>query len=135
MTTRKNTYAAILATTAIAASSMMLVLTGAPTAFAACQGGASYTSTSGWGYEGPQNLTCDGKNDYNGVFWDPVVDGKRVRIRTRWINGSSSYSYSNLTDGLNKPYYYSYWDNDKSTTYNICRSDGVCAPQGTNWGF
>lgn len=134
MTTRKKSYAVILATAVISAGGTMF-LTRAPTVVAACQGGANYTSTSGWGWEGPQNLTCDGLRDYNGVFWDPVVDGHRVRIRTRWINGSGSYSYTNFTDGKDIHYYYSYWDNDKSTTYNICRSDGVCAPQGTNWGF
>lgn len=133
MTKREKSYALFFTTPVIVASVLLLV--GSPTASAACHGAESYTSSSGWGWEGPQNLTCDGLNDYNGVYWDPVVDGKRVRIRTRWINGSSSYSYSNYTDGLNVHYYYSYWDSDKSTTYNICRSDGVCAAQGTNWGF
>ncbi|WP_052550876.1 hypothetical protein [Enhygromyxa salina] len=109
---------------------------GVPVAAAACHGSGSYfPSSSGWGYEAAQSQTCDNLGDYNGLFKDTVLDGKQVRIRTRWINGSSSYVYSGYTNAQNVNYYYSFWDNDKITNYNICRSDGVCAAQGSNWGF
>ncbi|MCH9685279.1 MAG: hypothetical protein K0V04_27835, partial [Deltaproteobacteria bacterium] len=92
-------------------------------------------SNSGWGYEASQSQTCDNLNDYNGLYQDKLIDGKRVRIRTKWINGSGSWVYTGLTNGLNVSYYYGYWDNNKSTNYQICRNDGVCASQGSNWGF
>lgn len=108
---------------------------------AACHGSGNYfSSNSGWGYEASQSGTCDNLTDYNGLFQDWAYDGYQVRIKTRWINGSSAWVNSGLTNAYMVSYYYGYWDSNKSTNYKICRrriSDGYesCAAQGSNYGF
>lgn len=109
---------------------------GDATAHAACVGtGNYYSSYSSYGYESSQSSTCDGLNDYNGLFQDVLADGYRVYIRTRLINGNTAYINSGLTNSLNSNYYYSYTDNNSSTYYQICNTAGICASEGHNWGF
>jgi hypothetical protein len=117
-------------------AAMTLIPIASPSVLAACAGtGNPSASASAWGYEAASNLTCDNLGDYNGIYRDTLTDGLQVRIRTRWINGSSAWSYTGYTNGLNVNYYVGYWDNDKSTQFQIGRSDGVYATQGSNWGF
>lgn len=120
----------------VGVAAMTLIPVASPSVLAACHGnGVPYASSSGWGYEGPQNLTCDGLTDYNGLFRDQVTDGVLVRIRTRFINGNATWVYTGYTNGLNVNYYYGYWDGDGTTQFQIGRSDGVYATAGSNWGF
>lgn len=117
-------------------AAMTLIPIASPSALAACFGvGNPFASATTWGYENAQNLTCDNLGDYNGLYRDTLTDGKQVRIRTRWINGSSAWSYTGYTNGLNITYYYGYWDNDKYTEFQISRSDAVYATAGGNAGF
>lgn len=103
---------------------------------AACVGvGNYYSSYSSFGYEASQSSTCDGLNDYNGLFHDILLDGYQVYIRTRLINGNTAYVNSGFTNSLNTNYYYSYIDNNSSTYYRICNTSGACATEGHNWGF
>lgn len=103
---------------------------------AACSGvGSYYSSSSYYGYEASQTGTCDGLNDYYGLFQDKVVDGFRIYVRTRLINGNTAYVNSGLTNSVNTNYYYNYVDNNSSTYYQLCDTSGGCASEGHNWGF
>lgn len=115
---------------------MTLIPIASPSVKAACHGnGVLFNSTSGWGFEGSNVSTCDNLGDYNGYFRDTASDGFSVRIATRNINGNASWSYTSYSTGLNINTYYGYADNNSSTNYKICRGDGICATQGSNWGF
>lgn len=121
---------------AVAVATMTLIPLASPPVSAACHGaGAQFNSSSGWGFEGSNVSTCDNLGDYNGYFRDTSADGFSVRIATRNINGNSNWSYTGFSTGLNINTYYGYADGDHSTNYKICRSDNLCATQGTNWGF
>lgn len=121
---------------AVGVAVMTLIPAASPAVRAACHGaGSLFNSSSGWGFEGSNVSTCDNLGDYNGYFRDTASDGFVVRIGTRYINGSANWSFTGNSTGLNINTYYGYADNNHSTDYKICRGDGVCATQGSNWGF
>lgn len=115
---------------------MTLIPIATPSVLAACHGqNVPFASTSGWGWEGAQSGTCDNLGDYYGIYKDTASDGFLVRIRTRNINGNAGWVYTGYTTGQNTNTFYGYADPNKSTQYQICRSGGVCATEGSNWGF
>ena len=107
-------------------------------AMAACHGvNAEYFSSGGGGWEGARAGfgTCDHSDDYNGEFGDNAYDSLNIRVRTRYISGSTSWVYHAWTQGMNTSVNYWYFDNNYYTEYQICRSDGACGPLGYNLDF